>query len=194
MWLTESLQHRLQQPEMMDQPTLDPTRHIQALRGLERINYLSGCAGSYWPAIREAAGAASGKPLRVLDVATGAGDVPLRLWHRAKRAGLNVEIEGCDRSSVAVEHARRRARGSASTGPILPGRYPGWAIFRAVRRGDVFSFPASSHRGRSNPGSADHGPGCPVSGAGQRFAPFPARLVARLGRDKDVDDVTSGPF
>jgi 2-polyprenyl-3-methyl-5-hydroxy-6-metoxy-1,4-benzoquinol methylase len=109
MWLTESLQHRLQQPEMMDQPTLDRKRHIQALRGLERINYLSGCAGSYWPAIHEAASAASGRPLRVLDVATGAGDVPLRLWHRAKRAGLNVEIAGCDRSSVAVAHARRQA-------------------------------------------------------------------------------------
>src|SRR5262249_6099531 len=43
------------------------------------------------------------------DVATGAGDVPIRLWHLARRAGLEVEIAGCDVSEVALSHARERA-------------------------------------------------------------------------------------
>ncbi len=96
----------------MDQPTLEESRHVQALRGLERINYLSGSAGAFWPSIRSAAteSPSSSGPLRILDVATGGGDVPLRVWHKARRTGLNVEIEGCDRSPVAVAHARRQAQ------------------------------------------------------------------------------------
>ncbi len=45
----------------------------------------------------------------MLDVATGGGDVPIRLWHRAQRAGLDVELVGCDRSERALEFARRQA-------------------------------------------------------------------------------------
>jgi 2-polyprenyl-3-methyl-5-hydroxy-6-metoxy-1,4-benzoquinol methylase len=114
MWFSESFQQRLQRPELMDQPALDESRHVQALHGLQRINYLSRCVGTFWPALREAAREVSqatpGQPLRVLDVATGGGDVPLGLWHCARRARLNVEIEGCDRSPVAVKHAWSQAR------------------------------------------------------------------------------------
>jgi len=47
--------------------------------------------------------------LRVLDVATGAGDVPVRLWRMARRAGLHLEIHGVDVSPRAVEFAAGRA-------------------------------------------------------------------------------------
>ena len=33
----------------------------------------------------------------------------LRLWHTARRAGVELEIAGCDRSPSAVAYARRRA-------------------------------------------------------------------------------------
>jgi 2-polyprenyl-3-methyl-5-hydroxy-6-metoxy-1,4-benzoquinol methylase len=46
------------------------------------------------------------RPLRVLDLATGGGDVPLRLWRRARRAGLDWHLEGWDQSPVAINHAR----------------------------------------------------------------------------------------
>jgi hypothetical protein len=102
------------QPEIMDQPGLDPGRHRQALRGLRRINFWSRSAGILWPALAALA-RTTPQPLRVLDVATGGGDVPIRLWQRAKRAGLSMIIEGCDISAVAVEHATREAeqRGAA---------------------------------------------------------------------------------
>src|SRR4051794_15613738 len=92
----------------MDQPELPAAEHVQALVGLARINWFSGSAGILWPALRTAARGA-GRTLRVLDVATGAGDVPIRLWHKARRAGLEVEFSGCDCSERALEFARHRA-------------------------------------------------------------------------------------
>jgi 2-polyprenyl-3-methyl-5-hydroxy-6-metoxy-1,4-benzoquinol methylase len=48
-------------------------------------------------------------PLRLLDVATGAGDLPVALWRKARRAGIALTVEGCDRSPQALAYARRRA-------------------------------------------------------------------------------------
>jgi SAM-dependent methyltransferase len=93
----------------MDQPGLDRQRHVQALRGLEAINFWSRSASILWPPLAALAREHGGRPVRVLDVATGAGDVPLRLWQRARRAGLGLELEGCDVSATAVDHARGRA-------------------------------------------------------------------------------------
>jgi SAM-dependent methyltransferase len=101
--------HRRRQPEIMDQPGLDRRRHVQALRGLERINFWSRSAGILWPSLAELARQTPGRPTRVLDVASGAGDVPRRLWRRARRAGLALDIDGCDVSPEAVAHARERA-------------------------------------------------------------------------------------
>src|SRR5262245_4856796 len=96
---------RRRRPEVMDQPDLCPVRHHQALRGLARINWLSGSAGILWGALKQP----RTPGLRILDVASGAGDVPIRLWRRARRAGLGWQVRGCDSSPVAVEHARARA-------------------------------------------------------------------------------------
>src|SRR5438045_7668560 len=101
---------RRRQPEIMDGPGLDPRRHVQALRGLERINRLSRSSAILWPAIRDLARESPGRTLRLLDVATGAGDIPIDLWHRARRAGLTLEIDACDRSEDALAHATQRAR------------------------------------------------------------------------------------
>jgi 2-polyprenyl-3-methyl-5-hydroxy-6-metoxy-1,4-benzoquinol methylase len=107
--LLPNLRQRCVTPEVMDQPGLDAAEHARALRGLSRINTVSGSAGILWPNLRDLARAAGADGIRVLDIATGAGDVPLRLWRKAKRAGVRMRIAGCDRSPVAVETARRRA-------------------------------------------------------------------------------------
>jgi 2-polyprenyl-3-methyl-5-hydroxy-6-metoxy-1,4-benzoquinol methylase len=106
------LSRRRRRPEIMDRPDLEARRHVQALRGLERINFWSGSARILWPPICELArssGRAGQSCLRLLDIATGAGDVPIRLWRRARRAGVALQISACDLSPRAVAHARRRA-------------------------------------------------------------------------------------
>ena len=96
----------------MDQPGLDAAEHAHALRGLARLNRLSRSDAILWPAIEQLARRRGGSPIRVLDVASGGGDVPIALAKRAMRAGLRLEIEGCDVSPEAVRYARRQAEGT----------------------------------------------------------------------------------
>lgn len=97
-------------PEIMDQPDLALERHVGALRGLARINWLSGSASILWRPLAELTSRLH-RPIRVLDAASGGGDVPIRLWRRARAAGLDMQIEGCDFSPRAVEYAQRNAAG-----------------------------------------------------------------------------------
>jgi 2-polyprenyl-3-methyl-5-hydroxy-6-metoxy-1,4-benzoquinol methylase len=114
------LRRRCVTPEVMDQPGLDAAEHARALRGLSRINTVSGSAGIHWPNLRDLARSAAPEATRVLDVATGGGDVPLRLWRKARRAGIRMRIAGCDRSPVAVETARRRAADAGADIDFFP--------------------------------------------------------------------------
>lgn len=102
-----SLKVRDRQPEIMDQPGLDRERHRHALKSLARINRCSGSARILWPAIAELK---TTKPVRVLDIATGGGDVPIQLWRWSQRQRLALEFSGCDLSETAVDHARSTAR------------------------------------------------------------------------------------
>jgi SAM-dependent methyltransferase len=104
------LSQRRLQPEIMDQPDLDAGRHEQALRGLKRINSWSGSARLLWSPLRALARQFAPRPLRVLDLATGGGDVPIRLWWKAHRAGLSVHFDGCDVNPRAVAFARAQAQ------------------------------------------------------------------------------------
>lgn len=108
-----TLRRRRRQPEIMDQSDLPAARHQGALRGLARVNFWSNSAGILWPPLAALA-RRLGRPVRVLDAATGGGDVPLRLWRRAKRAGLDLRIDGCDLSPVAVAHARAAAEAAGA--------------------------------------------------------------------------------
>ena len=63
------------QPEIMDQADLDEARHLDALRGLARINRWSWTAATIWKSIKQLQ-REQRSPLRVLDVATGGGDQP----------------------------------------------------------------------------------------------------------------------
>ena len=101
-------QRRLQ-PELMDQAGLDAGKHCQALHGLERINFWSGSVRILWTPLYRLALSLRPQPLRILDIATGAGDLPAGLWRKAHRAGLEWRIEGWDISPVAVDYAHTRA-------------------------------------------------------------------------------------
>ncbi len=93
----------------MDDPELDQERHERALRGLARLNVLSGSAGPVWNALRRFSRRNPGRRLRLLDVATGGGDLPIQLWRRAQKHRLPLEITGLDISERAIQFARRQA-------------------------------------------------------------------------------------
>jgi SAM-dependent methyltransferase len=109
---------RRRRPELMDGPGLDAAEHARALSGLGRINRFSRSAAMYWPEVRRLAAAQPGRPLRVLDIASGGGDVPIAIARRAVRSGVNIAIEGCDKSAAAVQFAGEQAAARA-----LPVRF-----------------------------------------------------------------------
>ncbi len=51
----------------------------------------------------------AGRPLHVLDVATGSGDLPLAMAHRARGLGLDIRWSVCDVSAHALDVAKDRA-------------------------------------------------------------------------------------
>src|SRR5262245_12548818 len=120
MRLGVDVRQRRREPEIMDQPDIDPKLHGEAMRGLERVNFLSGSSSLLWRPIRELAVRKPGEALRVLDLATGAGDIPISLWRRARRSGLPIQFNACDRSDHALNHARERAERSGADIRFFP--------------------------------------------------------------------------
>ena len=104
-----SLAQRHLVPELMDDPSLDPALHRDALAGLRRINALSGAARGLWRHL-EAWAEAPDAPLRVLDLACGGGDVAIQLQRLSDRTNLGVEVDGCDMSGAAIARAASNAQ------------------------------------------------------------------------------------
>lgn len=101
---------RCRQPEQMDDPSLAPEAHLKALHGLESLNRWGRGAKILWQAIQPLLKQNSGESLRMLDIATGSGDVPIELWCEARQAGFNIQIDGCDISSRSIDWAREKAQ------------------------------------------------------------------------------------
>ena len=94
--------------ELMDDPALDPAEHAHALRGLSRLNTLSGVAGQLYRPLRSLAHRID-RPLTIVDIATGSADVPVAMLEMAARDGVRLDITACDISPFALETARERA-------------------------------------------------------------------------------------
>lgn len=92
-------------PEQMDDPNLPEKAHRRALAGLARINFLSRADSMLWNQIKPLV--RPGERLRLLDVATGSGDLPIRL---SLRASGRLQIAGCDVSPTAIAVAQENAR------------------------------------------------------------------------------------
>ncbi len=103
---------RQRTPEIMDGPDLPLVEHRSALDALARVNALSRVSHRIW---REIAPLATGnRPLRVLDLASGGGDVLLGVAQRAVAARVPAEFIGLDISSAAVDMARGHAARAGS--------------------------------------------------------------------------------
>jgi 2-polyprenyl-3-methyl-5-hydroxy-6-metoxy-1,4-benzoquinol methylase len=104
-----SLRKRRLEQELMDDPALEAERHFAALQGLERINRWSGSLDILWPTLSGIAREEPDRTLRVLDVGTGSGDIPIGLNLRAAQRRIRLRVDGCDRSERTVAYARKRA-------------------------------------------------------------------------------------
>lgn len=104
-----SLKTRQKEPELMDQPDLDAQTHRKALSGLGRINWWSCSHSILWPPIQKLSETITDRPIRILDIASGGGDVVIRIAQKAAENNVKVEIDGCDISQVAVEFAQEQA-------------------------------------------------------------------------------------
>lgn len=113
------MQGRHQEPEIMDQPDLGRERLDSALGGLSRLNKWSGSAAKLWPVLRDLAmqSQRTDSPngpqpvaLGILDLATGAGDNPIRLALKARKENLSMYFAGCDVNPRSIEFASRRAQ------------------------------------------------------------------------------------
>jgi 2-polyprenyl-3-methyl-5-hydroxy-6-metoxy-1,4-benzoquinol methylase len=105
-----SLSHRHLRPEVMDQSGLDTIKHRSALAGLRRLNFASGVCHQLFRELSRYSRFRGVANLRVLDIASGGGDVPFGLWKLAKRRGLDLRILGLDVSAAACEFATEQCR------------------------------------------------------------------------------------
>lgn len=97
---------RVRIPELMDAPDLPVDVHQQALLGLARLNRVSGVSGRIYGHLRRLADARPNRRLRLLDVASGSGDLPIGWAVRAKRDGIDLQIATTDFSATAVKEQR----------------------------------------------------------------------------------------
>ena len=104
-----ALNNRDRQPEVMDQPGLDPKEHAKALMGLRRINAISRCSAGLFRPIEALAITKPEQPIRVLELACGGGDIAIDLALMAKRKGLALDIHACDLNPEAVAIAQTNA-------------------------------------------------------------------------------------
>src|SRR5262245_56027925 len=98
-----SLNHRRRQAELMDDPNLDSNMLRQSFEALARINWLSRSANILWRPLVAFARRSGNRPISVLDIACGGGDVTVALARRAQRTGIRMQFAGCDLSNVALE-------------------------------------------------------------------------------------------
>ena len=95
--------------ELMDDPALAAQAHHVALRGLQRINWISRTAAVLWPRIEHILSSTPNTGASLLDVACGGGDIAVALAQRSRRRGLTLQVQGCDISDTALQHASRIA-------------------------------------------------------------------------------------
>lgn len=124
-------------PELMDEPGCDADHLRGALEALARSNVLFGGHRLVWWGLRRSlAGQAPGE-LRLLDVGTGAGDIPLVLDGRLRSAGWAPRFVLADLHPATLRIAGERVRARAPAGRFRLVRLHGRRLPFADRSFDV---------------------------------------------------------
>jgi len=99
---------RVLEGELMDAPDLAEEPHRRALSGLRRVNWWSRTGSVVARGILQAvaiSGFEMGRPLTILDLACGGGDVTRDVGRALLSRGVDVRMEGWDRSATAIQFA-----------------------------------------------------------------------------------------
>jgi len=116
--------------EMIDRPA-----SFEEISGcLDTITRLNGLFGGRWLTLRHVrdllAALPAGRPVTVLDVGTGAADIPVTLVRWARRAGRRIRVLALDHGTSTLRVARRHiaaypeitlVQGDALELPVSPG-------------------------------------------------------------------------
>lgn len=99
------LGRRSEAAEWMDAATQDPVDYAACLRDLAAVNTVTLARLPVLGFMSRAVRRAGGRPLRVLDVACGEGDMLRRLARWARRGGHRLDLVGLDRSVPGIAAA-----------------------------------------------------------------------------------------
>jgi len=99
-------------PEHTGNPDVSSKRKLKIVRSLHRTNLLLGVYRNYikilTPLIMEVA-AIRNRPVRLLELASGSGEMAMNLARLAQKRNLPVEVTGSDYVEDVVKDAERRA-------------------------------------------------------------------------------------
>ncbi|MGO3147830.1 MAG: methyltransferase domain-containing protein [Leucobacter sp.] len=127
--------------ELMDDPDCDPQRLRRTLKRFTLINrVVSHWDGAYRSHLQPvlAGLVPRGRPVRLLDIGCGGGDVLRRIVQHARSDGIDVVALGIDPDSNAIEVANRK---STTHGVIFRETTSG----TLVREGERFDIVVSNH-------------------------------------------------
>lgn len=126
-----SLRAPIEREEEMDAAELLPERYARVLADLSRINGLTMAPRPTLAFLdRVRARGVGGRPLRILDVGFGAGDMLARIARWSDKYGVALDLVGVDlnRKSEAVAAVRLGARARLITGDYRALAGQGWDI------------------------------------------------------------------
>ena len=93
----QSLSVRRRQAELIDSPGADPALLRKSFRFIRRINKLLGYTRATLSHLEDFSRRwTPGQTIRVLDLATGSGDIPQAILHWSAQCGFDVRVVGAD--------------------------------------------------------------------------------------------------
>jgi len=99
--------NRRRTTELMDDPGIDRAELDRALRFIRWANrHLGGVEAMLGPLRRWARWWPPGRPIRMLDIATGSADLPVAARRWALRAGIDLRVVGVDVHATTLDLAR----------------------------------------------------------------------------------------
>lgn len=101
---------RTVQPLRMQDPTMPAAEQRKALAGFARLNRLGRVAATIYSEFIPHAYAMNGRPLRVLDIASGGGDLAIAWAMMARRDRLAIQITTLERDEVAIESQQTNSK------------------------------------------------------------------------------------